>query len=133
MGDMGKMESNVREALRFGICSLAVVCCLSFIVVAAGLSENSDLESINMTSGGVAWVTTMDVDELERQDEKARLVDELAEADQAFGSMESILHWAIGMPTKSYLFLPLPYGALFDFLTPENPIFFISSFERVDD
>jgi len=87
---MGKVESNAR-CVRW---SLAVLCVLALIVMVAPLSENSDLESINMTSGGVAWVTTMDVDELEQQEEIS-LVDQ-AEADQEFSSMESILHWAIG-------------------------------------
>jgi len=92
---MGKIESNA-SWVRW---SLAVVCVLSLIVVVAASSENSDLESINMTSSGVAWVTTMDVDELEQQEEKVALVEQ-AEADQEFSSMESILHWAIGMPTN---------------------------------
>lgn len=68
------------------------------IVVVAAVSEDADLDSVNVTSSGGAWVTTMDIDELE---EKDTLVEQ-AEVGQEFSSMESILHWAIG----THLFCP---------------------------
>ena len=49
-----------------------------------------------MTAGGVAWVTTLDIDELEQPDEKVTLVEQ-EQAGEEFNSLESILHWAIGM------------------------------------
>lgn len=85
--DMGRLG---RGALRW---ALAAGCLFSLIVVVAGLADNPDLESVNMTD--VAWVTTMDADELAQLEEKATLAEQ-AEAGEEFSSMESILHWAIG-------------------------------------
>lgn len=82
---MAKIWKNARGVLR-----LSLLCLM--IVVVAAVSEDADLDSVNVTSSGGAWVTTMDIDELE---EKDTLVEQ-AEVGQEFSSMESILHWAIG-------------------------------------
>ena len=93
---MGSLEKNARGALRRARWLLAVGCLVSLVPVVAGLSHDPDVESINMTAGGVAWVTTLDVDELEQPDEKVTLVEQ-EQAGEEFSSLESILHWAIGM------------------------------------
>lgn len=84
---MAKIWKNARGVLR-----LSLLCLM--IVVVAAVSEDADLDSVNVTSSGGAWVTTMDIDELEEK-EKDTLVEQ-AEVGQEFSSMESILHWAIG-------------------------------------
>lgn len=68
-------------------------------MVVAGFSDGSEIGSINMTSGGIAWVTTMEGDELEHPDDKVTIVEQ-GEAGQDFNSIESMLKWAIGKRGK---------------------------------
>jgi hypothetical protein len=89
--------------------ALAAGCLFTLIVVVAGLADNPDLESVNVTD--VAWVTTMDADELAQLEEKATLAEQ-AEAGEEFSSMESILHWAIGNAAKPSLPMLPPWTIL---------------------
>ncbi|CAK9264036.1 unnamed protein product [Sphagnum jensenii] len=68
---------------------------LCFVVRVASLSEVSEVGTVNITAGGIAWVTTMEGGELEANEDKISLVEQGAEADK-FTSMESMLQWAIG-------------------------------------
>lgn len=76
---------------------VGLACMFALVVVVAGFSEPSgELETINMTSGGMAWVTTMEGEELEQSDDKVTLVEQ-GDEPQGFASMDSMLQWAIGM------------------------------------
>ncbi|KAG0621221.1 hypothetical protein M758_3G002500 [Ceratodon purpureus] len=93
---MGRFERDLRGVLRCGTWVIVAGCLLLWaVMMVSGVSDNPDLESVNMTAGGVAWVTTLDVDELEKSSEKGAPVEQV-EAGEGFNSMESILHWAIG-------------------------------------
>jgi hypothetical protein len=72
------------------------VALLCFVVRVASLSEVSEVGTVNITAGGIAWVTTMEGGELEANEDKISLVEQGAEADK-FMSMESMLQWAIGV------------------------------------
>lgn len=92
---MERLERNARGDMSWSRWKLGVVCLLSLIVAMAELSVGAELESVNLTSEGITWATTMDMDELEQPDEKVTLVEQ-PDAGEGFNSMESMLQWAIG-------------------------------------
>lgn len=76
---------------------IGLACMFALVAVVVGFSEPSgELGTINMTSGGMAWVTTMEGEELEQSDDKVTLVEQ-GDEPQGFASMDSMLQWAIGM------------------------------------